>query len=63
VVPPVAETVIEMEPVLHTLVEVALAESTVGWITVTLVVALQLFASDTVKVYVPAVLVKLPVPV
>ena len=52
-----------MEPVLQMVVELALAVRTAGWVTVTLVVALQLFASDTVKVYVPAVRVKLPVPV
>jgi hypothetical protein len=39
------------------------AVSWLGWVTVTEAVAVQPLASVTVKVYVPAVRVKLPVPV
>ena len=63
-VPPAAVTVTVADPPLHEmLVEVELAVKTVGSDTVMLVVAVHPLASVTVYEEVPAVTVKLPVPV
>jgi Ni,Fe-hydrogenase III component G len=63
-VPPVAETVTVVEPPKQAIVpEEEEAVSCVGCVTVILVVEVHPLASVTVKVYVPAVRVKLPVPV
>ena len=63
-VPPVADTVTVDEPPLHKIaVDDELAVSTVGSVTVMLVVAVQPFASVTVYESVPAITVKFPVPV
>ena len=63
-VPPADVTVtVAVPPLQDILVEVELAVRTVGSVTVILVVAEQPFASVTVYEYVPALTVKLPVPV
>ena len=63
-VPPAAVTVTVADPPLHEiLVEVEPAVKIVGSVTVMLVVAVHPFASVTVYEEVPAVTVKLPVPV
>ena len=63
-VPPLPVTVTVAVPPLHKiLVEVELAVNAVGCVTVMLVVAVQPFASVTVYECVPALTVKLPVPV
>ena len=63
-VPPVAVTVIVDGAPPHTIgVALDAAVRSGGPVIVTVVVAEQLFASVTVKVYVPAVLVNVPVPV
>jgi len=63
-VPPAAVTVtVAVPPLQEMLVEVEPAVKTVGSVTVILVVAEQPFASVTVYEYVPALTVKLPVPV
>jgi hypothetical protein len=63
-VPPFPVTVtVAVPPLQEILVAVELAVKTVGSVTVILVVAEQPFASVTVYEYVPALTVKLPVPV
>jgi hypothetical protein len=63
-VPPLAETVTVVESPKQAIVPPEEeAVSLAGCVTVTEVVAVQPLASVTVKVYVPAVRVKLPVPV
>jgi hypothetical protein len=62
-VPPLALTVTVVEPPKQAIEpEDAEAVSCVGCVTVTEVVAVHPLASATVKVYVPAVRVKLPTP-
>ena len=63
-VPPTADTVTVAVPPLHKiLVDVELAVSAVGCVTVILVVAVHPFASVTVYECVPALTVNAPVPV
>jgi hypothetical protein len=63
-VPPLALTVTIVEPPKQAIVPAEEeAVSWAGWVTVTEVVAVHPLTSTTVKVYVPAVRVKLPAPV